>query len=342
MRPVVSVLMPVYNGAAYLDSSIGCVVSQTFSNWELIVLDDGSTDDSHSILTRWAGSESRIRMFSKTNDPKGNVARNIALMCREAKGEYAFYMSQDDTMDADCLERLVARARELDADIVLPDMLLTYADGTCSTWPCSYPPEGDHTQVISPRRAFFLSVDFTIHGFGLVRLRLMTDKRNDTRYYDSDEYNSRMQFLWANRVAFAHTTFYYYQGNPDAVTRKFSMRRFQRLETALLIKDAFEKEFTDHRQRGKLMCQLMHFYIDTTLLLFVHEPQLSPDERRHVASVFRKFERQVSFKGYRREVLRHLNSYEQSFACCYFIFGTTRPFSRLYRIIHRLRKNRKG
>ena len=51
MRPVVSVLMPVYNGAAYLDSSIGCVVSQTFSNWELIVLDDGSTDDSVEVVS---------------------------------------------------------------------------------------------------------------------------------------------------------------------------------------------------------------------------------------------------------------------------------------------------
>lgn len=338
MSPLISVLIPVYNGAKYLDDSIGAVVAQTFADWELLLLDDGSTDDSHAVLTAWAARDARIRLFYQPNDGKGNVARNIRRMCSEARGEYAFYMSQDDTMEPHCLEMLAKRATALDADIVLPDMLLRYADGSCATWPCSYPPGGDHHLVLTPREAFYLAVDFSIHGFGLVRMRLMADERSDVRYYDSDEYNSRMQFLWANRVAFAPTTFYYYQGNPDAITHRFSPRRFQRLQTALLLKEAFEREFALPAERSRLMLILMKYYIDTTLLFYTHERELSAAGREEAVGIFRNFERQVKFAGYRREVLRHLNAYERTFACCYFFFGTTRPFAPLYRWIHRLRK----
>lgn len=338
MSPLISILIPVYNGAKFLDDSIGAVVAQTFADWELLLLDDGSTDDSHAVLTGWAARDARIRLFRQPNDGKGNVARNIRRMCSEAHGEYAFYMSQDDTMEPDCLETLANRARESDADIVLPDMLLRYADGSCATWPCSYPPGGDHALVLSPREAFQLAVDFSIHGFGLVRMRLMADERSDTRYYDSDEYNSRMQFLWANRVVFAPATFYYHQGNPDAITQRFSPRRFQRLQTALLLKEAYEREFAQPADRARLMLILMKYYIDTTLLFYTYGPTLSATELQEAVDIFRNFERLVNFAGYRREVLRHLNAYEQTFALCYFFFRSTRPFAPFYRWIHRLRK----
>lgn len=241
----ISILMPIYNGSKYLPESIGSIIAQTFTNWELIALDDGSSDNSYEILKQLAQKEPRIRIYHKENDPTGNVARNIALMCQWTKGEYAFYMSQDDTLSSDCLERLYQRATESNADIVLPDMLLRYADNRLGTWPCSYPPNKDYQLVLSPQEAFYLATDFSINGFGLVRMPLMADKRSDTRFYDSDEYNTRMQFLHANKVAFAPGTFYYYQGNPNAITHQFSMRRFQRLQTGLMLHNTFCSIFPD-------------------------------------------------------------------------------------------------
>ena len=133
----ISILMPIYNGSKYLPESIGSIIAQTFTNWELIALDDGSSDNSYEILKQLAQKEPRIRIYHKKNAPTGNVARNIALMCQWTKGEYAFYMSQDDTLSPNCLERLYQRATEINADIVLPDMLLRYADNSLGTWPCS-------------------------------------------------------------------------------------------------------------------------------------------------------------------------------------------------------------
>lgn len=337
---MVSVLMPVFNGAPYLEASIDSVLAQTFGDWELILLDDGSADNSLTLMKAFERRDRRIRVFSQANQPGSNVARNIDIMCRWARGHYAFYMSQDDTLSPDCLETLVLRAQETGADIVVPDMLLKHADGSLSTWRSSYPPKGDHNLILGPKEAFWLSADFSINGFGLIRMALMADPRNDTRFYDSDEYNSRMQFLWANKVAFAPATFYYYQGNPDAVTRKFSMRRFQRLETGMMLYDSFCGVFPEKQRRLKLMTQLMHFYLDTTVLLYVHHNQMSPNERREALDIFKRFEHHISFAGYRLKIFRRLNTYERFFALCYYVVGTTRHTGWLYRLIHLMRNRR--
>lgn len=337
----ISVLIPIYNGAEYLANSIGSVITQTFTNWELIALDDGSSDNSYELLQQMAHNEPRIHLYNKKNDPTGNVARNIALMCKWAKGEYAFYMSQDDMLSPDCLELLYKRATEIDADIVLPDMLLRYANNHHDTWPCSYPPKKDHSLVLSPLEAFYLAADFSINGFGLVRMPLMADEHSDTRYYDSDEYNTRMQFLHANKVAFAPGTFYYYQGNPNAITHRFSMRRFQRLQTGMMLYDTYCKVFTDKQHRLKIMTELMHFYLDTTMLFYMHHDEMSATERKEALTLFKTFEQHINFRGYNKQIFSQLNTYERLFALPYYIFGTTRHTAWLYRLIHGLRKKRK-
>lgn len=114
----ISVLMPIYNGAEYIAASIGSVMAQSFTNWELIALDDGSNDNSYEILKQLSQEDNRIHLYTKTNNPNGKVARNISIMCQCAKGQCAFYMSQNDTLSPDCLERLYTRATEIDANIV--------------------------------------------------------------------------------------------------------------------------------------------------------------------------------------------------------------------------------
>lgn len=336
-KPSVSILMPIYNGATYLEQSIGSILAQTFANWELIALDDGSTDNSYDAVRRLAQEDKRIHLYAKDNDGEGYVARNIALMCKWAKGKYAFYMSQDDTISPDCLDKLYTRAIETDADIVLPDMLLKYADNSLGTLTCSYPPGKDHSLVLAPKEAFLLSTDFSINGFGLIRMPLMADDRNDTRFFDSDEYNSRMQFLRANKTAFANGTFYYYQGNPDAVTKRFAMRRFQRLQTGMMLHDEFCKVFDDKPHRLILMTELMRIYLGSTMLLYMHHAEMSHTERDKAKQMFKQFERHVCFHGYKRQIYKRLNTYERCFALCYYTFGTTLHTGWIYRLMHSVR-----
>ena len=78
--------MPVYNAERYLDCSVGSVIAQTFTDWELICFNDASTDGSLAVLERLASSDPRIRVIDSRINVKQGGGRNRAI--REARGEY--------------------------------------------------------------------------------------------------------------------------------------------------------------------------------------------------------------------------------------------------------------
>lgn len=338
-KTVITVFMPVFNGAFYLKKSIGSLLRQTFKEWELLVVDDGSTDTSRSVLQQFAAKDARIRLYSKQNDKDGNVAVNLKWLCnRGVNGDFCFYMSQDDEIDADCFEKLVAKAWEAGADVVIPNMLLKNEDGSLSTWACSYPPNHNYSLVLDGKEAFYLSCDFSINGFALICKSLFVDGFYADDNYDSDEYNTRLQYLSAKKVCFADTTFYYFQGNPQAVTKLFSTKRFRRLMTSLKLAEQFERIFIDHSRRVKLKTYLMRTYIDILILYFRHRQQLTETEDREVRNIFRVFEQHVHYVGYRKDVWHGLNNYERFFAILYFVFGSCLGVLPIYSLIHWIRK----
>lgn len=340
-KPIVTVLMPVFNGARYLDKSIGSLLKQTCKEWELLVVDDGSKDESWAVLQYMAEQDDRIRLYSKANDKDGNVAVNMKWLCdKGVNGDYCFYMSQDDEIDADCFEKLLAKSKETNADVVIPNMLLKNEDGSMESWACSYPPQHDYSGVLDGKEAFYQSCDFSINGFALIRKHLFVNGFYAMDNYDSDEYNTRMQYLHANKVAFADTTFYYYQGNPQAVTKLFAPKRFKRLLTSLKLAEDFKRFFPEHTRRVKLMTYLMKTYVDILILYFWHHHQLTETENLKVLEIFRTFEHQVHFGGYRMKVWKGLNHYERYFAMLYFIFGSSLGVLPIYSLIHRARKGR--
>lgn len=334
--------MPVFNGCKYLRGSLGSVLSQSFRDWEIIALDDGSADGSYNLLQAFAEKDCRIRVFHQENDGKGNTARNLSRMIPYASGEFCFYMSQDDELDSSLFETAMARAEETDADVVIPDMMLKYADGTLGQWACSYPPGGDHNLVLSGQEAFYLATDFQINGFAFIRRRLMADGRNDTRFFDSDEYNTKMQYLWANRVAFCASTFYYFRGNPEAMTVKFSPARFDRLPSAQMLAEAFFREFPERERRLKIYVFLMRMYIMGILLYFDYYREMETDVREVAKAKIKDFERHVRFDGFRLRLLSRLDRLERVYAMAYFIFGSCRRGRHIYYIYRKLRRLVKG
>lgn len=116
--PLVSVLMPVYNGAKYLQQAMDSVLAQTFADFELIVVDDGSVDDSPDIVRAY--SDKRIRLIKNASNLGLAGARNRAL--GEARGKYVAWLDADDVSASHRLQRQVAL---LDAH---PDVC------ACGTW----------------------------------------------------------------------------------------------------------------------------------------------------------------------------------------------------------------
>lgn len=102
--PRVSVHMPVYNSERYLDDAVGSIRAQTYEDWELIVIDDGSTDGSLAVLQRHADADPRIRLVSRENRGIG-ATRNECLAL--ARGEFFAAMDSDDISHPERLARQV-------------------------------------------------------------------------------------------------------------------------------------------------------------------------------------------------------------------------------------------
>lgn len=112
----ISVIVPVYNGEKYLLECLQSIQKQTFSDWECICVDDGSKDESLSILQGIAQKDARFRVISQPNGGVTSARRNGV---EHVDGEYVSFVDCDDVLPPDALEILISRREEYGADIVI-------------------------------------------------------------------------------------------------------------------------------------------------------------------------------------------------------------------------------
>jgi glycosyltransferase involved in cell wall biosynthesis len=113
--PAVSVIIPAYNAAAYLPRCIRHLQDQSFGDWEALVVDDGSTDGTASLLDSYAAQDARIKAIHKENGGV-SAARNEAL--QHAEGKYVLFVDSDDFLHPQTLELCVGLAERDQADLV--------------------------------------------------------------------------------------------------------------------------------------------------------------------------------------------------------------------------------
>lgn len=112
----ISVIIPVYNVEKYLNKCIRSVLAQTYKNIEILLVDDGSDDNSGNICDEWAAKDSRIIVFHKKNGGQG-TARNLAL--DNIKGDYVLFVDSDDEIDCYMIEKMLKPMDEKCYDLVM-------------------------------------------------------------------------------------------------------------------------------------------------------------------------------------------------------------------------------
>ena len=116
-QPLVSIIMPVYNCEEYLPTALESIIVQEYRNWELLIIDDNSTDSSSEIIKVYEEIDNRIIFLENTTDIHGpGPTRNIGL--NYVKGEYLYFMDADDWVDKNLLQCAIKRIQETNADIV--------------------------------------------------------------------------------------------------------------------------------------------------------------------------------------------------------------------------------
>lgn len=120
---IISIVLPVYNGAEYLAESIESVIAQTYANWELIIVNDCSTDNSLAIASKYASQDARIKVFSNPQNLK--LPKTLNAGFEHATGEYFTWTSDDNKYKPDAFRVMVENLKK---NI---DVVMVYADYTC-------------------------------------------------------------------------------------------------------------------------------------------------------------------------------------------------------------------
>lgn len=111
----ISVIIPIYNAARYLQHGLDSVLRQSYADWEAICVDDGSTDDSGSILDKFAAQDTRFKVIHQEN--RGTlIARQVAVAA--ATGDWCLFLDPDDTLEPHALEIIAATAAKTDAEVI--------------------------------------------------------------------------------------------------------------------------------------------------------------------------------------------------------------------------------
>ncbi|MFA6939912.1 MAG: glycosyltransferase [Clostridiaceae bacterium] len=125
MEPLVSIVIPIYNVERYINKCIDTIINQTYSNLEIILIDDGSTDDSGRICEEYSLKDKRIKVIHKKNSGVSS-ARNDGI--KAATGDYIYFIDSDDFVELDLIKTAVLSAVENNSDVVVWGYTKVYVD----------------------------------------------------------------------------------------------------------------------------------------------------------------------------------------------------------------------
>lgn len=219
-KPLVSIVMPVYNVQDFLKECLDSVVNQTMKELEIICVDDGSTDNSLNILKEYQKKDSRIKVISKPNSGYGNTM-NVGTDA--ATGEYVGIVESDDYVKKDMFDTLYKAAKQYDADIVKSDHYTFSTRGGKQQkelhYTCGKPEY--YNRVLNARDCEDIYDFIMMNWTGIYRTDFL--RQNQIRYNETPGASFQDNGYWfqtitmAERIVFIREAFYFYrQDNPNS------------------------------------------------------------------------------------------------------------------------------
>ncbi len=225
-NPKVSVVVPVYNVEKYVAECLESILAQTLSDIEVIVLNDGSTDNSENIIKKYADQDSRIKLYRHENHGLGPT-RNWGITL--ASGEYLAFVDSDDTIAPDMLKNLYSKAVADGADIVEGEVMLMYDDPVKNR--------------IRTRLSLVRPVQITNENKGeiyasyyfpriishnawdkLYNIKFITDNHiwfgDNKKIFAEDNWFQLQAFLALPKISFVDKVVYYYRQREDSIMHK--------------------------------------------------------------------------------------------------------------------------
>lgn len=234
--PLISIIVPVFNDEEYLDTCLKSIIDQTYSNIEIILVNDGSTDNSLSILNKFSSLDRRIIVINKKNSGVSD-SRNIGL--RKANGKYVCFADADDILSSNYIKYLYSLIKTSNAEIALTTQMFGNFDNkqVKNEEIRSYTGLTAAIQILS----YNLPIGVYCKLFNTNFLK-SNDIWFNTKLSMGEGFNFNFDaFQKANRVIISNYKIYYYRrDNPSSATTSFSMQRW---ENGIYAIDLIKKHF---------------------------------------------------------------------------------------------------
>lgn len=237
---LVSVIIPVYNVEKYLNKCIESVVQQTYENLEVILVDDGSTDNSGNLCDEWSQKDSRIKVIHKENGGLSS-ARNKGNSV--SSGDYIFYLDSDDYISKECIGILVQMCNEHNSQISITKMMYV----TENTNQEVETQEMVITRLLNSEEAIEASLYQELFSCcapaKLYKREIIEDVEFPVGRLSEDLATCHLFLNKAKKITFTNSVGYYYRQHVDSIMHVFNPKRIDALEWSNKIEKFCEKEY---------------------------------------------------------------------------------------------------
>ncbi|RLC39557.1 MAG: hypothetical protein DRH33_02555 [Candidatus Nealsonbacteria bacterium] len=223
---LISVIIPSYNSGKYLNEAIESVVNQTYKNLEIIIINDGSSDDTEEIAKKWQQKDERVRYINHKINRGPAAARNTGI--KNAQGEYVAFLDADDVWLPQKIEIQIKKIKELGADLVFSNWYVWEPEKKIKIRAFeSNPVENNRKNLLS----FLVKKNFGNSSTALIK-RLVLEEVGlfDESLRFSEDYDLWLRFLLKGmRIAFINEPLIYCRKHPKQASRNIYRMRLSRL-----------------------------------------------------------------------------------------------------------------
>lgn len=241
-KPLISIIVPIYNTAKYLPACLDSIINQTYQNLEIILVNDGSTDDSPKIINTYAKKDSRIKVIAQKNAGL-SAARNSGI--KKSTGAYITFIDSDDTIEPNMLQDMIIAIRNHGADIAVSSFKEIYPSGKIQYFNRQNYPK----KVFATEEA--LKAMLKEHGF----MVSTTMKLFPTKFFQNVKFpvgklhedvgTTYRLILQANKIIFLPQSYYNYYHHDNSIISHFNDKKFDLIELTDKMCDAIDQKFPD-------------------------------------------------------------------------------------------------
>ena len=241
-----SIIVPVYNCERFLDKCIKSLINQTIKDIEIILVNDGSKDDSLAICEKFAQQDNRIKVFTQENSGQA-TARNVGL--NNANGEYIAFADSDDWIDEDYYEKLILSAQKYNADVACASIIRERRH--TKKYRILYKEEKEYTNpqekidiAKCPDMCYVWNKVYKTSFINSINLRFV-----DGQFCEDIDFVCRAVYF-SNKIITVPNTFYHYWVNTNS-TVKTMMKSDKKRADYIIAKGNMIKFFKEHKLKTK-------------------------------------------------------------------------------------------